>query len=73
MQRLSQEESSNTAALALVEEGVPVVGYLKRGREDMLSNITEAKKSRGADVIGVGEKEIDGFEYFIEIPEDQKF
>lgn len=57
--------------LALVEEGVPVVGFLKEeGREDMLSNITEAK-SRGADIIGVGENEIDGFEYFIEIPEDQ--
>lgn len=57
--------------LALVEEGVPVVGFLKKeGREDMLSNITEAK-SRGADVIGVGENKIDGFEYFIEIPEDQ--
>ncbi len=57
--------------LALVEEDVPVVGFLKdEGREDMLSNITEAK-SRGADIIGVGEKEIDGFEYFIEIPEDQ--
>jgi glucosamine--fructose-6-phosphate aminotransferase (isomerizing) len=56
--------------LALVEEGVPVVGFLKEtGREDMLSNITEAK-SRGADVIGVGENEIDGFEYFVEIPED---
>lgn len=57
--------------LALVEEGVPVVGFLKdEGREDMLSNITEAK-SRGADIIGVGTEEIDGFEYFIEIPEDQ--
>lgn len=57
--------------LALVEEGVPVVGFLKNeGREDMLSNITEAK-SRGADIIGVGNEEIDGFEYFIEIPEDQ--
>jgi glucosamine--fructose-6-phosphate aminotransferase (isomerizing) len=57
--------------LALVEEGVPVVGFLKQeGREDMLSNITEAK-SRGADIIGVGENEIDGFEYFIEIPEDE--
>lgn len=57
--------------LALVEEGVPVIGFLKKeGHEDMLTNITEAK-SRGADVIGVGENKIDGFEYFIEIPEDQ--
>jgi len=36
----------------------------------MLSNITEAK-SRGADIIGVGDEEIDGFEYFIEIAEDE--
>lgn len=57
--------------LALVEEGVPVVGFLKQeGYEDMLSNITEAK-SRGADIIGVGDQEVDGFEYFINILEDQ--
>lgn len=57
--------------LALVEEGVPVIGFMKQeGKEDMLSNITEAK-SRGADIVGVGDEEIDGFEYFIRIPEDQ--
>lgn len=57
--------------LALVEEGVPVIGFLKEeAYTEMLTNITEAK-SRGADVIGVGEEEISGFEYFVEIPGDE--
>ncbi|MEF8880687.1 MAG: glutamine--fructose-6-phosphate transaminase (isomerizing), partial [Candidatus Nanohaloarchaea archaeon] len=57
--------------LALIEEGVPVVSFLKKeGYEEILSNTLEAQ-SRGADIIGVGEKKVDGFEYFVEIPEDE--
>jgi glucosamine--fructose-6-phosphate aminotransferase (isomerizing) len=57
--------------LALIEEGVPVISFLKeQGYEETLSNTLEAQ-SRGADIIGVGEKEIDSFEHFIEIPEDE--
>ncbi len=57
--------------LALIEEGVPVISFLKeQGYEETLSNTLEAQ-SRGADIIGVGEEEIDSFEHFIEIPEDE--
>ncbi|MFB6190674.1 MAG: glutamine--fructose-6-phosphate transaminase (isomerizing) [Candidatus Nanohaloarchaea archaeon] len=58
--------------LALVEEGVPVVSFLKEeGYEDILTNTVEAK-GRGADIIGVGTEEPpEGFEHFIEIPEDE--
>ncbi len=57
--------------LALVEDGVPVVGFLKQeGYEEMLSNLAEAK-SRGADIIGVGQENGENFEFFIDIPEDQ--
>jgi len=56
--------------LALIEEGVPVISFLKStGYEDIVSNTLEAK-SRGADIIGVGSKPIDKFRFFIEIPED---
>ena len=57
--------------LALIEEGVPVVSFLKEeGYEETISNTLEAQ-SRGADIIGVGTEEVDSFEYFIEVPEDQ--
>lgn len=56
--------------LALIEEGVPVVSFLKdKGYEDIISNTLEAK-SRGADIIGVGTEKIDKFRFFIELPED---
>jgi len=56
--------------LALIEEGVPVISFLKStGYEDIVSNTLEAK-SRGADIIGVGSEPIDKFRFFIEIPED---
>lgn len=57
--------------LALIEEGTPVVGILgETGKEKMMSNIAEAK-SRGADIIAAGEKEVNSFKYFIKIPEDR--
>ncbi|MBC5793535.1 MAG: glutamine--fructose-6-phosphate transaminase (isomerizing) [Nanohaloarchaea archaeon] len=56
--------------LALVEDDTPVVGFVKdRGMEEVISNIVEAK-SRGASITGVGES-LEGFEHFIEIPEDK--
>jgi len=56
--------------LALIEEGVPVISFMKdAGYEDIVSNTLEAK-SRGADIIGVGSDPIDKFRFFIEIPED---
>lgn len=55
--------------LALVEEGTPVVAFLKEnGYDEIVSNAAEAR-SRGADLIGVGKEEISSFEYFIEIPD----
>jgi len=54
--------------LALIEDGVPVVAFLDHEREEVMSNMIEAK-SRGADIIGVG-SEAEDLDYFIEIPED---
>ncbi len=55
--------------LALVEEGTPVITFLHDDvLEDTLSNAIEAK-SRGANIIGVGEQTIDSFDRFVEIPE----
>ncbi|PSH01722.1 MAG: hypothetical protein BRC27_01150 [Nanohaloarchaea archaeon SW_10_44_10] len=56
--------------LALIEEGVPVVGILGKGDEEMMSNIAEAK-SRGADIIGSGKEKTEGFKEFIQIPDDE--
>ncbi len=45
--------------------------FLKHpGHDDILSNAIEAR-SRGADLIGVGTEKVDGFRFFIEIPEDR--
>jgi glucosamine--fructose-6-phosphate aminotransferase (isomerizing) len=57
--------------LALIEEGVPVISFLKQEEYDeTVSNTLEAQ-SRGADIIGVGTDKVDDFKYFIEIPEDE--
>lgn len=56
--------------LALVEEGTPIVTFLKEsGYDQILSNTIEAR-SRGADIIGVGPEEEDAFDYFLEVPEE---
>lgn len=56
--------------LALVEEGTPLVSFLKTpGYEDIVSNTIEAR-SRGADIIGVGKQNQHDFENFLEIPEN---
>lgn len=56
--------------LALVEEGTPIVTFLKEsGYDQILSNTIEAR-SRGADIIGVGTEEEEGFDYFLEVPEE---
>ena len=55
--------------LALVEEGTPVIAFLKdNGYDEIISNAAEAR-SRGADLIGVGKKEVGSFKHFIEIPD----
>jgi glucosamine--fructose-6-phosphate aminotransferase (isomerizing) len=56
--------------LALIEEGVPVISFLKeRGYDDTFSNTLEAK-SRGADIIGVGSEKVEKFRFFLKVPED---
>ncbi len=55
--------------LALVEDGTPVVAFLKEDSyEEIFSNAIEAQ-SRGADVIGVGNGK--DFRFSIDIPEDE--
>ncbi len=57
--------------LALIQEGVPVISFLKQdGYDEILSNTLEAR-SRGADIIGVGTEKLDKFRHFIEVPEDE--
>ncbi|MFB6158607.1 MAG: glutamine--fructose-6-phosphate transaminase (isomerizing) [Candidatus Nanohalobium sp.] len=56
--------------LALVEDGVPVISFLKEESfDEILSNTLEAH-SRGADIIGVGTEELENFKHFIRIPDD---
>ncbi|MFB6226346.1 MAG: glutamine--fructose-6-phosphate transaminase (isomerizing) [Candidatus Paceibacteria bacterium] len=57
--------------LALVEEGVPVVGMVtERGSEELISNVIEAK-SRGAEIILSGVEGLESADYSINIPEDE--
>jgi glucosamine--fructose-6-phosphate aminotransferase (isomerizing) len=57
--------------LALVEDGTPVVTFLKdQGYEAAYSNMMEAH-SRGADIISVGAEEVEESEFHIQIPEDE--
>lgn len=57
--------------IALVEEGTPVVAFMRdEGLEDIFSNAKEAE-SRGADIIGVGRKNMGDFKHFFEVPEDE--
>ncbi|MFB6190997.1 MAG: glutamine--fructose-6-phosphate transaminase (isomerizing) [Candidatus Nanohaloarchaea archaeon] len=57
--------------LALVEDGTPVISFLKDdGYEDILTNTAEAQ-GRGADIISVGTDDPLGSEFFIEVPEDE--
>lgn len=57
--------------LALVEDGTPVISFLKNeGMDEILSNTVEAK-GRGADIIAVGtERPEHGIEHFVKVPED---
>jgi glucosamine--fructose-6-phosphate aminotransferase (isomerizing) len=57
--------------LALVEDGTPVVTFLKdQGYEAAYSNMMEAH-SRGADIISVGAEEVAESEFHIRVPEDE--
>jgi len=57
--------------LALVEEGTPVVAFLKEeGYSQAYSNMKEAH-SRGADIISVGNEEIEESRFHINVPEDE--
>ena len=51
--------------LALIEEGTPVIVL---GEEDIISNATEIK-ARGGYIIGVGCKNNEIYDYFLEVPE----
>jgi len=59
--------------IALVEEGTPVVGFLKEENfKDIESNLREAK-ARGADVIGVGKEDLmenDLVDHPLTVPDD---
>ena len=57
--------------LALVEDGTPVVAFLKEeGYSQAYSNMKEAH-SRGADIISVGTEEIEESRFHIKVPEDE--
>lgn len=57
--------------LALVEDSTPVVAFLKEeGFSQAYSNMIEAH-SRGADVISVGNEEIEESMFHISVPEDE--
>ncbi len=57
--------------LALVEDGTPVVAFLKEeGYSQAYSNMMEAH-SRGADIISVGTEEIEESKFHINVPEDE--
>jgi len=57
--------------LALVEEGTPVVAFLKEeGYSQAYSNMKEAH-SRGADIISVGNEKIEESRFHINVPEDE--
>ncbi|MFB6182423.1 MAG: glutamine--fructose-6-phosphate transaminase (isomerizing), partial [Candidatus Nanohaloarchaea archaeon] len=56
--------------IALLEDGTPVVSFLKKeGFQDIYSNTKEAE-SRGADIISVGPENPGDFKFHIEVPED---
>jgi glucosamine--fructose-6-phosphate aminotransferase (isomerizing) len=57
--------------LALVEDGTPVVAFLKdRGYSQAYSNMKEAY-SRGADIISVGTESVEESKFHIDVPEDE--
>ncbi|MFB6115911.1 MAG: glutamine--fructose-6-phosphate transaminase (isomerizing) [Candidatus Nanosalina sp.] len=57
--------------LALVEDGTPVVAFLKdEDFSQAYSNMMEAH-SRGADIISVGNERIEESEFHIQVPEDE--
>ncbi|MFB6204471.1 MAG: glutamine--fructose-6-phosphate transaminase (isomerizing) [Candidatus Nanohaloarchaea archaeon] len=57
--------------IALVEEGTPVVAFMKdTGFEEIYSNAKEAE-SRGAEIIAVGPRRVDDFDHHVEIPNDR--
>lgn len=60
--------------IALIEKNTPVICLLAQdqNRENMLSAVHEVK-ARGAKVIGVATKAEDIFDYFIKLPDNEKF
>ena len=59
--------------IALIKKETPVICLInKESREDMLSSAHEVK-ARGAKVIGVATKDEEIFDYFIELPQVEKF
>lgn len=60
--------------IALIEKNTPVICLLApdQHREDMLSAAHEVQ-ARGAKVIGIAKEKEDVFDYFIQLPENEKF
>ena len=56
--------------LALVEEGTPVVAFLREDYSQAYNNMMEAH-SRGADIVSVGDTEIEESSFHIDVPEDE--
>jgi len=60
--------------IALIEKGTPCIIHLSKGEEEenTLINAMELK-SRGAYIIGIGNKKQKDFDFFIEVPEVEEF
>lgn len=60
--------------IALIEKGTPCIIHLSKGKEEenTLINAMELK-SRGACIIGIGNKKQKNFDFFIEVPEVEEF
>jgi len=60
--------------IALIEKGTPCIIHLSKGDEEdnTLINAMELK-SRGAYIIGIGNKKQKDFDFFIEVPEVEEF
>lgn len=60
--------------IALIEKGTPCIIHISKGeeRDNTLINAMELK-SRGAYIIGIGNKKQKDFDFFIEVPEVEEF
>ena len=56
--------------LALVEDNTPVVAFLRQDYSQAYNNMMEAH-SRGADIISVGDTEVEESRFHVHVPEDE--